>query len=260
MTRLGVADLEGILSLLGEAQAIEGPAPFNTELLDRIAALARCDFATFVEVDRTTNTVTDFVLCTADRAVWGDNTWHASEDWYWTSPRSVELLRWKAASRTGPVMLSDIFSRRERTRPDFSLNFSEFGTADEIHINLDPQRGWSAEMSVCTQGEFGARERRILELVRPHLAAGYRAAALRQQLAATAEGLDPDSLEELTPREREVIHCVAEGRSNAEIARTLVVEPSTVRKHLEHIYGKLGVRNRTAALATLRAKRFAIES
>jgi DNA-binding CsgD family transcriptional regulator len=45
---------------------------------------------------------------------------------------------------------------------------------------------------------------------------------------------------------------VAEGLSNAEIARVLVVEPSTVRKHLEHIYAKLGVGSRTAALAKLR--------
>jgi DNA-binding NarL/FixJ family response regulator len=56
----------------------------------------------------------------------------------------------------------------------------------------------------------------------------------------------------LTPREREVIHCVAEGLTNREIAAELVVEPSTVRKHLEHVYEKLGVGSRTAALARLR--------
>jgi DNA-binding NarL/FixJ family response regulator len=56
----------------------------------------------------------------------------------------------------------------------------------------------------------------------------------------------------LTPREREVMLRVADGLSNAEIASALVVERSTVRKHLEHVYRKLGVRSRTAALAKLR--------
>jgi predicted transcriptional regulator len=39
--------------------------------------------------------------------------------------------------------------------------------------------------------------------------------------------------------------------SNAETARLLWVTPATIRKHLENIYGKLGVRSRTAALAKL---------
>ena len=59
---------------------------------------------------------------------------------------------------------------------------------------------------------------------------------------------------ELTPREQEVMRCVADGLSNAEIAQVLVVEPSTVRKHLENVYEKLGVRRRTAALAKLRVR------
>jgi ATP/maltotriose-dependent transcriptional regulator MalT len=49
-----------------------------------------------------------------------------------------------------------------------------------------------------------------------------------------------------------VMLCIADGLSNAEIASVLVVERSTVRKHLEHVYEKLGVRSRTAALAKLR--------
>ncbi|HUF59090.1 MAG TPA: helix-turn-helix transcriptional regulator [Actinomycetota bacterium] len=56
----------------------------------------------------------------------------------------------------------------------------------------------------------------------------------------------------LTPREREVVRCVAAGLSNEEIAQRLWIEVPTVRKHLEHVYGKLGVRSRTAAVAKLR--------
>jgi DNA-binding CsgD family transcriptional regulator len=55
----------------------------------------------------------------------------------------------------------------------------------------------------------------------------------------------------LTPREREVLALVAEGLSNTEIAGRMWVAPSTVAKHLEQAYRKLGVRSRTAAVARL---------
>ena len=56
---------------------------------------------------------------------------------------------------------------------------------------------------------------------------------------------------ELTPREREVLRLVAHGLTNAEIAQNLWVTPSTVAKHLENAYPKLGVHSRTAAVARL---------
>jgi DNA-binding CsgD family transcriptional regulator len=53
----------------------------------------------------------------------------------------------------------------------------------------------------------------------------------------------------LTTREREVLAWVAQGKTNAEIARLLWLAPSTIRKHLENVYAKLGVNTRTAAVA-----------
>jgi DNA-binding CsgD family transcriptional regulator len=54
---------------------------------------------------------------------------------------------------------------------------------------------------------------------------------------------------ELTAREREVLAWVARGKTNPEIARLLWLAPSTVGKHLENVYAKLGVKTRTAAAA-----------
>ena len=42
---------------------------------------------------------------------------------------------------------------------------------------------------------------------------------------------------------------VARGKTNPQIAEVLWVSPATVRKHLENVYGKLGVSTRTAAVA-----------
>jgi DNA-binding NarL/FixJ family response regulator len=56
----------------------------------------------------------------------------------------------------------------------------------------------------------------------------------------------------LTPRERQIVDQLAVGRTNGEIASQLVIAPTTVRRHLENIYAKLGVRSRTAAVAATR--------
>lgn len=72
------------------------------------------------------------------------------------------------------------------------------------------------------------------------------ALALREERLASAP---------LTAREREVLSHVADGLSTNEIAHALSVTPATVSKHLEHIYRKLGVTGRTAALAALQRTR-----
>ena len=59
-------------------------------------------------------------------------------------------------------------------------------------------------------------------------------------------------MEPPSERELEVLRLVAAGLSNQAIAEQLVVTLSTVKKHINHLYGKLGVRTRTQALARAR--------
>jgi DNA-binding NarL/FixJ family response regulator len=96
-------------------------------------------------------------------------------------------------------------------------------------------------------------------------------AAVRR-VAAGGTALDPEvvaqilarrrssALESLTPREREVLALMAEGRSNQAIAEALVITPGAVEKHVSSIFGKLDIaagdehnRRVLAVLAYLRA-------
>lgn len=69
------------------------------------------------------------------------------------------------------------------------------------------------------------------------------AARLLTRMRAPAE-------ENLSAREIEVLQLVAKGYSNKEVGRALHISTATVKTHLIHIYGKLGVDDRTAAVTT----------
>ena len=60
-------------------------------------------------------------------------------------------------------------------------------------------------------------------------------------------------VEPLSERELEVLHLVARGDSNQEIAEVLVIALDTVKRHVTHIFEKLGVNNRVKAVARARA-------
>ena len=77
-------------------------------------------------------------------------------------------------------------------------------------------------------------------------------APTRRSLVVTESTAPPTCL---TAREMEVLERVGRGMSSADAARELFVTAATVSKHLENIYRKLGVHNRTAALAASGAMR-----
>jgi DNA-binding NarL/FixJ family response regulator len=67
--------------------------------------------------------------------------------------------------------------------------------------------------------------------------------------ARPAPSSSPASLpDDLTPREAEVLSLVAEGLSNREIASTLVVSEATVKTHINHVFAKIGARDRAQAV------------
>jgi DNA-binding NarL/FixJ family response regulator len=77
-------------------------------------------------------------------------------------------------------------------------------------------------------------------------------AVSRQLQTAVADEIRAQAVEKvppLTDRERDVMNLASSGCSTAEIGRRLYISESTVKTHLSSVYGKLGVKDRSAAIA-----------
>ena len=96
--------------------------------------------------------------------------------------------------------------------------------------------------------DFTEGERTLLAFVRPHVAGLLRCAGLAgpAPAAGPTDSPVPEYLG-LTRRETDILLHLAQGRADKEIGRLCCISPRTVQNHLQNIYAKLGVDNRTAA-------------
>jgi DNA-binding NarL/FixJ family response regulator len=92
--------------------------------------------------------------------------------------------------------------------------------------------GYLLKDRVADPAEFVEAVRRV---------AGGGTAMDPEVVAQLVAGRGPARLQDLTPRERDVLSLMAEGRSNSGIARELVVTDGAVEKHVSSIFGKLGL-------------------
>jgi DNA-binding NarL/FixJ family response regulator len=81
-------------------------------------------------------------------------------------------------------------------------------------------------------------------LLAPRLTRRLIEAFVEQERTVASAATNGDLLQDVTPREREVLALVGRGRSNAEIADELVLSPLTVKTHLARLFAKLDARDR----------------
>ena len=100
--------------------------------------------------------------------------------------------------------------------------------------------------------EKGEAMTRLLCLAQSRQVGSGYAAVLLSKIGKTSAMTQPSMqllIEPLTTREVEVLKLIETGCSNEDIARQLVISITTVKRHISNIYGKLGVKSRTQALA-----------
>jgi DNA-binding NarL/FixJ family response regulator len=231
MVELSERDLHRTLNVVAVAGTGGNGTPFGLETVDAIAAAIPADDVAYVEWrfgDR------DLIRVTRrpEQPSWLQDALAATCDSY--PLRDVD----HAGSQV-PLRISDVVPRAAFRRSAFySAVMRPLGREHELKVWLPAPRGHARcfELERPPGRDFDERDVSILSLLRPHLA-GLRSRWERRS-----------HLPSLTERELEVLGLVAQGLTNREISSELFISPATVRTHLEHIYDKLGVRNRAGAV------------
>jgi len=238
---LAARDVERLLRFVSDAEELVNESGFTPDLLTELGKLVPADSVSYCEQDRVRKDVRAYVERPGDDSPLPDVP-------YWDIAHEHPVCRAHNGSVFGAYKLSDFVSlgRLHRTRV-YALWFRPSGTEHELNVAL-PSPLWHTKTFLFDRGpaspDFGERDRLVLDLLQPHLARLWRRAhAPRAEVAQLG----------LTTRELQILSWVARGKTNPEIAEILWITPATVRKHLENIYAKLGVRTRTAAAAQLLA-------
>lgn len=167
------------------------------------------------------------------------------------SPEQFRLLQSHPRLQSGPrgevLSVSDFLSQTRWQRTDlYNVDRGSVRLEDDLGVDMRLPGGSLFQGCVIREERsFTERDRLLFTLLLPHL----RAVLTLNPPRPASSGPASDRLVGLglTPREKEVLYWVSEGKTNADTATILNISPGTVRVHLERIYPKLGVENRLAA-------------
>jgi len=170
------------------------------------------------------------------------------DEWWWVL--HFDSLSCSYPERTGDVRgivkSADFYSRRQwHSVGMYCEILRPAGLEHELQLCLpcppgpDASPGRTVRLFFLREPgpDFSERDRAVLTLLRPHLHQAYLDAERRRH-----------PVPRLTPRQWELLRLLAAGHTNTQIARQLGLSEGTVRTHLENIYDRLDVSNRTAAV------------
>jgi DNA-binding CsgD family transcriptional regulator len=237
-------DLAVLSALIEPAFGDSTDVLFPWATFDGLAALIPCDSIFFAELDiRGQRRIARQELIEGSERVvsFGAGEPVADESVYWAHRDSF----WASApqSRRGIWRWSDVYStQRLRNVPLYAEFFAPTGLRHFMTLSFPAPAGRSRHLQFFrhTDRPFSDGELQLLCILRPHLQELYDLGQRRRR-----------GRPQLSPREWQVMTLVARGYDNAQIARTLRISVNTVRKHLEHVFERTGVRSRTAAVARL---------
>ncbi|MGW2814128.1 response regulator [Streptomyces sp. NPDC001415] len=169
-----------------------------------------------------------------------------------TAERAVEL----AASGAFDVVLMDLQFGAGMHGAEATAKITARPGAPRVLVLTT----YDTDADILAAVEAGAAGYLLKDAPPEELAAAVRTAASGQSALAPAVAhrlMDRmrTPAEALTRRELEVLQLVGDGLSNQQISKQLFLSQATVKSHLVHIYAKLGVDSRTAAVAAASARR-----
>lgn len=142
----------------------------------------------------------------------------------------------------------DLLSRYFPHVEDSGGGATSIAPAALVHWAVTQARGLAPNAQPARGTEFSVRQTagRLIVALHERMDADEWLLVLREQSEAAATGALVQAYG-LTAREAEVLFWVSRGKTNKDIGEILGMSAATVKKHLEHIYVKLGVETRTAA-------------
>jgi DNA-binding CsgD family transcriptional regulator len=246
MNRLSRADYSALLDFVHDAsELVGGPDVFPRPVLTRLARLIPNDELGYWEFDLTRKRVLKGVSTVVEypipRSVLDERFWRIAFPIH-------PVCRYQRRTRDfSAVKLTDFMTLRQLRRTQVYREwYGFFGIDRELVAAIPSPLSHKKTFGFHREPgrDFSERDRQMLNLLRPHLSRLYEIARLRQSV--DGRSLSDTGLR-LTRREREILEYVRRGHTNRQIGQILFISPLTVRRHLESIYGKLGVHSRTAA-------------
>jgi DNA-binding NarL/FixJ family response regulator len=134
-------------------------------------------------------------------------------------------------------------------------------SADHPEIRVVVLTTYDTDADVSRALAAGVAGYLLKDAPREELQAAVRTAAaggrvLAQRITSQLiDGLGRKPAAAPTPRELEVLRLIARGAANKEVARALLISETTVKTHLKHVFAKLGVDNRAAAVVAAMERR-----
>jgi DNA-binding CsgD family transcriptional regulator len=254
---------EALLDFLLEAVAEEGAAAFPRNVLAGMRRVVRCETVAYREW--TPEELLEFSLAAdepeATLRVWGAYPQVRQDDPFGGGPGPT--LDWSPLPDRdwlGRVLaISDSISDREFRRRGLYAEICKPLSVRAVMKVFLPTGGATGAGLVfdTTRSRFTESDRLTLQRLVPHLVQLRRNAYARKTYLALIDvtAAARVRIQRLSPRERVVLARAAAGETNSVIAEALFASPGTIRKHLEHIYDKLEVRNRAEATAIFTQER-----
>jgi DNA-binding CsgD family transcriptional regulator len=241
--------LRRAVSLVDSLADLEDPVGFAGIVLPGLAALVGCDVLTYNEIGPAPGETryADYPAGALDPATQPAFAAHVHEH--------PLVNHYRATGSGEPVMISDFLSRQRLHRLGLYAEFFRgIPVEHQMAISLPAPDAEVIGLALSrARHDFCEQDRSLLSVLQGPLIAALLRARRRQQAGQALSASLCSALASLTDRETQILRLVAAGRTNAAIARRLGVSPRTIAKHLEHMYRKLGVSNRAAAVSRMAA-------